>query len=120
MPASEAIILLRGFEVLANIGVHAHEKDGPQRLLIDIELTLSSAARPAADDIAAVLNYDFLREETHKLLAARHYELQETLAHDIAGICLAHPQVSAATIHTSKPDVYPDCASIGYRLHVRR
>ena len=117
---AEASIILRGFEVDANIGVHEFEKNGPQRLLIDIELQLATATRPDADNIVEVLNYDFLRSETQALLAQRHYELQETLAHDIASFCLAHGQVQAATVYTRKPDVYPDCDSIGYRLHVRK
>jgi 7,8-dihydroneopterin aldolase/epimerase/oxygenase len=120
MPTTEASIILLGFEVDARIGVHDFEKTGPQRLLIDIELHLASTARPGTDTIDQVLNYDLLRSETQALLARRHYELQETLAHDIAGFCLANPQVEAATIYTRKPDVYPDCASIGYRLHVRK
>ena len=120
MPTTEASILLNGFEVDANIGVHDFEKSGPQRLLIDRELHLATAARPDTDDIGEVLNYDFLRAKTQALLAARHYELQETLAHDIASFCLAHPQVQATTVYTRKPDVYPDCSSIGYRLHVRK
>ena len=120
MPAVEASIILRGFEVSASIGVHDFEKSGPQRLLIDIELHLTSADRPDADTIDQVLNYDFLRSKTQALLTLRHYELQETLAHDIASFCLANPQVTAVTIYTRKPDVYPDCESIGYRLHVRK
>jgi 7,8-dihydroneopterin aldolase/epimerase/oxygenase len=117
---AEASILLQGFEVNASIGVHDFERDGPQRLLIDIELHLVSAARPDSDEIDAVLNYDFLRDKTKALLGVRHYELQETLAHDIASFCLANAQVAAVTVYTRKPDVYPDCASVGYRLHVRR
>ncbi len=102
------------------MGVHDFEKSGPQRLLIDIELHLTTATRPDTDNIGEVLNYDFLRAKTLALLALRHYELQETLAHDIACFCLAQPEVTAATIYTRKPDVYPDCSSIGYRLHVRK
>ncbi len=120
MPMAEASILLSGFAVDASIGVHDFERTGPQRLLIDIELHLASAARPGADDIGQVLNYDFLRSKTQALLALRHYELQETLAHDIASFCLARAEVAAVTIYTRKPDVYPDCDSIGYRLHVSK
>lgn len=120
MATAEASILLRGFAVDANIGVHDFEKSGPQRLLIDIELRLTSAARPDADHIANVLDYDFLRSKTQALLALRHYELQETLAHDIASFCLANPLVAGVTVHTRKPDVYPDCESIGYRLSVKK
>jgi len=120
MPKAEASILLRGFAVDASIGVHDFEKSGPQRLLIDIELNLTNTGRPDHDAIEQVLNYDFLRDQTRALLAERHYELQETLAHDIASFCLAQNQVDAVTVYTRKPDVYPDCDSIGYRLHVRK
>jgi dihydroneopterin aldolase len=120
MPQAEASILLNGFEVDASIGVHDFERAAPQRLLIDIELHLASAAAPDDDHIDRVLDYDFLRAQTKALLAQRHYELQETLAHDIANFCLANREVKAVTVHTRKPDVYLDCASIGYRLHLRK
>jgi dihydroneopterin aldolase len=120
MPVFEAALILRGLEVNASIGIHDFEKAGPQRLLIDIEIGLENAAPPQADDIANVLNYDFLREETLKLLANRHYELQETLCHDIAAFSLARPEVRHVTIYSRKPDVYPDCESVGFRLRVTR
>jgi dihydroneopterin aldolase len=113
---TEASIILRGFEVWGSIGIHDFEKAAPQRLLVDIELTLTSAARPDEDRIGQVLDYDFLRTETKRLLAARHYELQETLCHEIAAFCLARPEVRQVCVYSRKPDVYPDCESIGYRL----
>jgi dihydroneopterin aldolase len=120
MLVAEAALILRGFEVSASIGIHDFERAGPQRLLIDIELGLNTAVPPPADDITHVLNYDFLREETHKLLTTGHYELQETLCHDIATFCLARPEVRHVTVYSRKPDVYPDCESIGYRLRLTR
>lgn len=116
MRISEARLILRGFEVQASIGIHDFEKAARQRLLIDIELTLNSAARPEADHIDHVVDYDFLRTETARLLAARHYELQETLCHDIAEFCLARPEVRHVSVYSRKPDVYPDCESVGFRL----
>jgi dihydroneopterin aldolase len=116
MRISEATLILRGFEAQASIGIHDFEKAAPQRLLIDIELTLNNAQRPEADHIAHVVDYDFLREETLKLLAARHYELQETLCHDIAEFCLARPEVRHVIVYSRKPDVYPDCESVGFCL----
>ncbi|WP_298264864.1 dihydroneopterin aldolase [Acidocella sp.] len=120
MPIFEATLILRGFAVQASIGIHDFERAAPQRLLIDIELTLDDAAPPDADVIGHVLDYDFLRQETTALLARRHYDLQETLCHDIAAFCLARPQVRAVMVYSRKPDVYPDCESVGYRLHMSR
>jgi dihydroneopterin aldolase len=42
-----------------------------------------------------------------------HIQLQETLCDEIMQKMLAHPLVVAARVSSEKPDVYPDCASVG-------
>lgn len=116
----QATILLSGFEVETAIGIHDFERAARQRLIIDVELRLTQAAPPADDDIAHVLDYDFLRTGILALVRDRHYDLQETLAHAIAALCLEHAAVAGVTVMTRKPDVYPDCASVGFRLHADR
>jgi len=46
-------------------------------------------------------------------VARGHIHLQETLCDDVLALMLAHPKVRAARVSTDKPDVYPDCASVG-------
>jgi dihydroneopterin aldolase len=116
----EASLVLRGLVVSASIGVHDFERENRQRLLIDVELTLVNPRRPRQDDISAVLDYRFLHTEIQKLVDAGHYELQETLTHDIAEFCLSRPEVTRVSIHTRKPDIYPDVESIGYNLTVEK
>ncbi|MEY2893569.1 MAG: hypothetical protein RJA98_3477, partial [Pseudomonadota bacterium] len=36
-----------------------------------------------------------------------------TLCDDVLQLMLAHPRVRAARVSTEKPDVYPDCDSVG-------
>jgi dihydroneopterin aldolase len=72
------------------------------------------------DDIGQVLDYDFLRSGIARLVAARHYNLQETLCQEILQMCLANPQVTAARVSTEKPDVYPDCEGVGYEIFHQR
>jgi dihydroneopterin aldolase len=115
-----AAIVLKGFEVSASIGVHDHERAARQRIVLDVEITVDQAARPETDTIDQVLDYDFIREEVHALLAARHYDLQESLCYDILDFCLARPEVVSATVYSRKPDIYPDCDSVGFRLSARR
>jgi len=107
------LIFLRDFAVEARIGIHAFEREKPQRLLINVELALDGPP-PARDTLAEVLDYDFLRTGIARLVAERHYDLQETLVHEIVELCLAKPQVQGVAVSTEKPDVYPDCAGIGY------
>jgi dihydroneopterin aldolase len=55
--------------------------------------------------------------ETIKALASKgHIQLQETFCDDILAAMLAHPKVLAARVSTAKPDVYPDCYSVGVEV----
>ena len=111
-------IVLNGFEVSASIGIHDRERAARQRLLLDVEISVDAGARPPSDAIDHVLDYDFIRDEVHRLLAERHYDLQETLCHDIADLCLARGGVETVMVYSRKPDIYPDCESVGFRLVV--
>ncbi|MBF5094175.1 dihydroneopterin aldolase [Azospirillum oryzae] len=102
------------FELLASIGVHPFEKRNPQRLLISVSLTLDPAHQVRNDDIVTAVDYDFLRTGIRALIESRHYHLQETLVHDILVLCSGRPEITGAVVSSRKPDVYPDCASVGY------
>jgi len=107
-------LVLEDYEVDASIGIHDFEKAARQRLLVSVELSLDPAFVVRDEDFSTVVDYDFLRRGIRDLLAKRHYLLQETLVFDILAMCGAKPQVTAARVSTRKPDVYPDCAGVGY------
>lgn len=120
MPITSSKLFLRDFVVHANIGIHAFEKTGPQRLLISVELAVDVSDAPSGDDIGTVLDYDFLRREILELVSDRRFNLQETLCREIVAIVARHDRVQEATVSTRKPDVYPDCAAVGVELTYRR
>lgn len=110
-------LFLRRHEVHVRIGVHAFEKEAPQRMWIDVDLYVPlSQTTPARDHIDEVVDYDFVREVVAARIASGHIELQETLCDDIAERLLAHPGVRAVRVQTSKPDVYPDCEAVGVEV----
>jgi dihydroneopterin aldolase len=110
-------LFLRDHELRIDIGVHDFEQHAPQRVLINVELYVPLAhSTPRADDLAEVVDYDFVRERIAERVARGHIQLQETLADDILAAMLAHPQVRAARVSTEKPDVYPDCAAVGVEV----
>lgn len=105
---------LRRHEVPVRIGVHAFERQAPQRMWFDVDLCVPLAQAAAAhDDIAHTLDYDFIRAVIAQVVGDQHHELQETLCDRIATQLLANPAVQAVRVATRKPDVYPDSASIG-------
>ena len=107
-------LFLRDYEVSINIGVHAFEKTGEQRVLINVDLYIPLAqSTPKADELDEVVDYDFIRRSVLERVGRGHIHLQETLVDDVLAMMLAHPKVRAARVSSEKPDVYPDCASVG-------
>lgn len=114
-------LFLRNFAVSINIGVHDFEKKGEQRVLINVDLYVPLAlSTPAADKLAEVVDYDFVRRSVSEYVARGHIHLQETLADEVLRLMLAHPQVRAARVSTEKPDVYPDCDAVGVEVFCLR
>ena len=107
-------LFLRDYEVFINIGVHAFEKTKEQRVLINVDLYIPLAlSTPKADELDEVVDYDFMRSSIASRINKGHIHLQETLCDDVLALMLAHPKVRAARVSTEKPDVYPDCESVG-------
>ena len=68
------------------------------------------------DHVSEVIDYDFIRREIHEWACSRHFNLQETLLDGIVDICFAQPAVRAVCASTEKPDVYPDCRTVGIEV----
>ena len=114
-----ATYFFRGLSVQASIGIHAVEKAGPQRILVDLEYDVAEPASEA-DEIAEVLDYDTVREEVARIARDRHFNLQETLCREIMASLIARPPVVRAKVSTRKPDIYPDCEAVGVILERRK
>jgi len=110
-------LFLRNFQMMSNIGVHDFEKLGEQRVLFNVELyVLLADSTPKQDQLHEVLDYDFIRNTIQQRVTQGHMHLQETLCDDIAKALLTHPKVRAVQVSTQKPDVYPDCDSVGVEV----
>lgn len=110
-------LFLRDYEIYINIGVHDFEKKAEQRVILNIDLYIPFALNtPTQDTLDEVLDYDFMRETIRMRAQQGHIHLQETLCDDIVASMLAHPNVMAVRVSTAKPDVYPDCHSVGVEV----
>ena len=115
-------IFLRDYEIIASIGIHEFERQNPQRIIVDVSLDLANDTPPdtAEDRIETVLDYDFLRDRIREIVEGRHFNLQETLCAEIITTCLQPNKVLAARVSTRKPDVYPDCDSVGVEMESQK
>lgn len=114
-------VFLRNITLNMNIGVHAFEKQAPQRVVVNVDLYVSLAqTTPTEDDLAEVVDYDFVRNTILDIISRGHIELQETLCDEIIKRMLQHPLVVATRVSTEKPDVYTDCESVGVEVFATR
>jgi 7,8-dihydroneopterin aldolase/epimerase/oxygenase len=110
-------LFLRNYVIDANIGIHAFEKAGAQRLALNVDLFVPLAlSTPRHDRIHEVVDYDFIRLTIRHRLEQGHINLQETLVDDIARNLLAHPAVRAVRVSSEKTDVYPDVDAVGVEV----
>jgi len=110
-------LFLQNYEIYINIGVHDFEKKAEQRVILNVDLYIPLAMNtPSNDQLDEVVDYDFMRETIKMRVSQGHIHLQETFCDDIVAAMLAHPKVLAARVSTAKPDVYPDCQSVGVEV----
>lgn len=110
-------IFLKNYVLPVSIGVHAFEKLAAQRIVINVELYVSlKQSTPTGDNLAEVLDYDFIRETLKKVIQKGHIHLQETLCDTFMAHLMENPLVCAARVSSEKPDVYPDCDAVGIEI----
>jgi len=114
-------LFLRDYEIDMSIGWHAFEKQAEQRVLLNIDVFVPLAlSTPSRDHLSEVVDYDFIRSTIATRIGQGHIHLQETLVDDVARALLAHDAVLAVRVSSEKPDVYPDCRSVGIEVfHVK-
>lgn len=112
-------IRVRDLVLMANIGVYEQEHRAPQRVRINLDLLVSRAG-PLDDDVRNVVSYDKLITGIREIIARGHVNLIETLADDIATLCMTNPLVEHARIGVDKLDIEPDAESVGVEIERSR
>ena len=114
-------VRIRDLELSMSIGVHAHEKTAPQRVLINVLLELDYPEDGFVDgQYRRVACYETLIRQIRASAAEGHVILVETLAERIAGLALVDPRVLKAAVEVEKLDIFGDCAGVGARIEKLR
>ena len=109
-------IEIRGLRAETIVGVHAHERTAPRALVIDLELDTDLRVSGASDEIADTVDYDALAEKVRAAVATASHKLIETIAHDVAKVCLGTPNVRQVTVTIHKPGAVTGCDDVAVRI----
>lgn len=100
----------------ALIGVYEHEKITPQKIVINIDLTVSEDKSSIDDKLIGVVCYETIVNKIKTIIANGHVNLVETLAEDFATACLEDSRVIATRIRLEKPEAIVEAASVGIEI----
>ena len=109
-------VFIRDLILPCSIGVHRHEKDAEQRVRINLDLAVSEGDQPINDDIRNVICYEELAEGIEEIVRRGHINLVETLAENIADMCLRDRRVQSARVRIEKLDILNDAESVGVEI----
>lgn len=109
-------MFIRDLVVNMLIGVHRHERDGRQRVRINLDLSLIDGSSIDDDRLASVVSYETLVHQIRTMCNSGHINLVETLAERIARLCFDDWRVRGAIVRVEKLDVFADTASVGVEI----
>jgi dihydroneopterin aldolase len=103
-------LTLTGLRFDANLGILEAEKDAPQPIQVDAELSLGQQPLlPSDDDITHVLDYRKVRKIIIDECTAEHVNLLETLIGKLANRLMRLPNVKGVRVKIAKLEIFADC-----------
>lgn len=109
-------VFIRDLVLPALIGIHRHEKDGRQRVRINLDMGVAEPDQPIQDRLSDVVCYEDVVAAVRGIVAAGHINLVETLAEEIAAHCLSDRRIKTVRVRVEKLDVFADAASVGVEI----
>jgi dihydroneopterin aldolase len=82
-------LIIERLEFQGYCGVSAAEREAPQPMAVDLELSLDMAAAAAADDLARTVDYIKVTEQVLAIVQTRRFHLLETMAERLANAILS-------------------------------
>jgi dihydroneopterin aldolase len=113
-------VFVKDLEIDALLGIYPEEKARPQRIIVNIDLSVKEGNDPTSDDIKNVVSYEIVVKKVERIVAQGHVNLVETLAELIAIACLKDARVMAARVRIEKPDVIKNARSVGVEIERAR
>ncbi len=108
-------VFVRDLVLKCQIGVHAHERGGVQRVRVSVDLEVADD-QPVEDDIRNVVSYEDIVTVVKRQITGDHINLVETLAERIAAALLKDRRVLKARVRVEKLDVFAEASGVGVEI----
>lgn len=112
---------LHALRVDCIIGIHPHERETPQPVVIDLALDYDLAPAAASDGIGDAIDYTRMAALLTDLCQQRQFQLLETMAEEAARMVFAaDARIVALRLEIRKPAAVPAAAAAFVRVSRER
>lgn len=110
------IVFIRDLHLRCVIGANDWEREVRQDVLVNVELHTDTRPAAASDDLSDAVDYKTLGKKIIALVESSSFFLVETMAEEIAAICLDDPRVQSTLVRVEKPGALRFAESVGVEI----
>ncbi|MCM8538752.1 MAG: dihydroneopterin aldolase [Lentisphaeraceae bacterium] len=109
-------IYLTNINVDILIGINPEERINKQSVVINAVLKTDCKKVAQSDDISDAVDYSIIHDQIVEHANSTHYDLIETLAENVAAICLQNKAVAECTVKVDKPEALEFAESVAIEI----
>lgn len=98
------------------IGINPEERIEKQPVIVNVTLELDCSRPCQTDDIIDAVDYSIIHDSIVEHMNATHYDLVETLAENIANICLDDDRILSCIVRVDKPKALAFAESVAVEI----
>ncbi|MGH1378324.1 MAG: dihydroneopterin aldolase [Alphaproteobacteria bacterium] len=109
-------VFIKDLTIEMSAGIYDFEKQAKQRVIINVTMDVACNYGKPLESINEVISYEDVVNDIKEISSAKHYDLLEELAEQIAAECLKQEKIKTVHITIEKPDIIKDTASVGIEI----
>lgn len=113
-------IIIKNLKTKGILGIHQHEQQTPQPILINVVMSVDTAPAAAEDDIHQTVNYSTVAKQILSQVQSTHFYTVEALIASLADLILAHESVQEVWLRVEKTEAVTAAESVGVEITRRR
>jgi len=110
-------IYIRNIKANILIGINPEEKINKQVVFVNATLFTDCSQAGKTDNIEDAVDYSIIHDDIVHHLHNTHYDLIETLAENVASICLSKKEVKECIVCIDKPEALEYAESVAVEIH---
>lgn len=109
-------ILIEGLVLPVFIGVFEHEYGVRQPVRFDVTVEIAPLGLEGEPEMHNIVRYDHIVADIKEIVSKGHIDLVETLAEDVAEICLSYDRTEQVCVTVAKLSAFAEAEAVGVRI----